>query len=415
MLIRLIRYLQGYMKIRVSGYSPERFLNLCKHRRISLWGLVPANDAYEMYISVSGFQKLTPILKKTGTKVVILKKSGIPFFLHRYRKRKIFFFGGFFCLLLIYVFSLFIWDIQITGNYSQTDEMILEYLKSQDVRHGMRRADVDCPKIVRELRANFDDIIWVSASLEGSRLKIQVKENSDTIKETQVTKDTTPKDIIAPCDGKVSSIVTRKGTPQVQTGDEVKKGDILVLGRVDVLDDSKTVVDYQYQVADADIFLETSIPYENSIKNTYMEKEYYGIERKEYRLRIGKWILSFGSSKNDYDKAEIWCEKRQLKLGKHFELPIYLEKNGIIPYQTKEMAYADKEIQKILSDDFSRFCMDLKKRGVQILENDVKIYKDNGVSCAKGTLIVNMPASDEKQDTKILTVEQKENKTEGEP
>ena len=38
-MIGIIRYLKGYVKIRVWGYSPERFMNLCTNRGIFLWGL----------------------------------------------------------------------------------------------------------------------------------------------------------------------------------------------------------------------------------------------------------------------------------------------------------------------------------------------------------------------------------------
>ncbi|WP_333791541.1 sporulation protein YqfD, partial [Muricomes intestini] len=31
MIQSIIRYMRGYVKIRVEGYSPERFLNLCRH------------------------------------------------------------------------------------------------------------------------------------------------------------------------------------------------------------------------------------------------------------------------------------------------------------------------------------------------------------------------------------------------
>ena len=61
MLISLFRYIQGYLKIRVTGYSPERFLNLCKNKKIDVWGLEAGHNAYNMYIKVSGFRKLKPI------------------------------------------------------------------------------------------------------------------------------------------------------------------------------------------------------------------------------------------------------------------------------------------------------------------------------------------------------------------
>ena len=85
MLLSIIRYIKGYLCIKIIGYSPERFLNLCRHHHIYLWGLTPHMHDYEMFISISGFRKLKPILKKTKTKVVILNRYGLPFFLHKNR------------------------------------------------------------------------------------------------------------------------------------------------------------------------------------------------------------------------------------------------------------------------------------------------------------------------------------------
>ena len=46
MLIWLFRYLKGFVRIRVLGYSPERFLNLCKARRIVLGDLQNVGNEY---------------------------------------------------------------------------------------------------------------------------------------------------------------------------------------------------------------------------------------------------------------------------------------------------------------------------------------------------------------------------------
>ena len=53
MFTSLFRYIQGYLKIRVTGYSPERFLNLCKNKKIDVWGLEARHNAYDMYIRVN--------------------------------------------------------------------------------------------------------------------------------------------------------------------------------------------------------------------------------------------------------------------------------------------------------------------------------------------------------------------------
>ena len=108
MIRSFLRWLRGYVKIRVEGYSPERFLNLCCFHHILIWELSPAGNAYEMYMSLSGFRKIRPFKKKTRTRAVIIEKCGFPFFVKHYRRRKLLFAGIFFCIILLKAYSLFI-------------------------------------------------------------------------------------------------------------------------------------------------------------------------------------------------------------------------------------------------------------------------------------------------------------------
>lgn len=386
MLISILRYLKGYLRIRITGYSPERFLNLCSHHQIYLWDLTPSSHSYEMYISLKGFRKLKPIVRKTQTKVTIVNRYGFPFFLHRYRKRKMFFAGAFLSIALIYFMSLFIWNIHIEGNYTRTDENILEFLESQNIEHGMRKSKVDCSRIVKDIRKQYDDIIWVSASIRGTRLIIQVKENEDTFTEETETKTTEPCDIIADKDGIITSIITRNGVPHVSEGAEVKKGDLLVSGKIEVKNDAGEVINYQYQTSDADIFAQTTLAYENEIPLTYISKDYSGTEKCLYYLKIGKYTCSLGSLKNNYKDSERMTKETQIRIGESFYLPLTYGVTRIRHYTPKEKPYAKKDLQKLLTADFERFCEDLEKKGVQILENDVKIYTGQKSALAKGSL-----------------------------
>jgi len=67
MLLSVIKYFKGYVYVRLSGYAPERFLNLCGSHDILIWNLKSTKDGYEFCISVAGFKQLRPILKKTRT------------------------------------------------------------------------------------------------------------------------------------------------------------------------------------------------------------------------------------------------------------------------------------------------------------------------------------------------------------
>ena len=142
MIFKILQYIRGYLLIRVTGYSAERFLNACRHRGIRLWNMRPCGNAYEMNISIRGFGKIRPIVRKTGVRVVIAERAGLPFFLYRYRKRKLFFVGAGLFFVLIFTLSKFIWSIDIRGNFTRTDETLLEFLEEKEVVNGMRISEI---------------------------------------------------------------------------------------------------------------------------------------------------------------------------------------------------------------------------------------------------------------------------------
>ena len=427
MIQKIIRYMQGYVKIRIKGYSPERFLNLCRYHKIYIWGLTPCDNAYEMYVSLKGFRSLKPLVRKTHTKVVLVKRYGLPFLIHKYRKRKLFLFSFLLCAVLLWLYSSFIWDIHFEGNEKWTDQTLLEFLASTNVSPGMPKRRVDCARIVKEIRKEYDDIVWVSASIDGSRLCIQIKENEDTFHDTVAEsgeennaadeeqessenkqEDSAPKDLIATQDGVITSIITRCGVPLVHVGDTVKKGQILVSGRIEVLNDAAEVIGYQYQQSDADIYADTELYYEDSVPVTYPEKHY---EKKKQRgclqMQIGSLRFTIGIVKHPAQQWEQYTTWHQMKLGENFYLPVSY---GIIwskSYTTTTKRYEKEALQKHLSQNFSYFSKELEEKGIQIRKNSVKIHLSTDFAVAKGTLFLNQQIT-EPADTEILVIERNE-------
>ena len=171
-----LKFLQGYVKVRLTGYAPERFLNLCSNRNILIWNLEYREEHYEFCISLPGFRQLKPILRKTKTRLLILERFGLPFWMHRYRKRKIFFFGILLCSVSLYVMSLFIWNIQVEGNLHRTDSAIIKFLEEHDIYHGILKSRLDCAALEELLRSEYDDVIWAAAKIQGTRLIIEIQE-----------------------------------------------------------------------------------------------------------------------------------------------------------------------------------------------------------------------------------------------
>ena len=138
-MVKFLKYIRGYLRIRVWGFSPERFMNLCSNKGILLWDIVREGESYYMYISLKGFWELRPIAKKTGTRVAVLNRYGLPFSLPGLMKRKVFVLGLFLAVAFWILSSFYIWDIEITGNYQITEDVFQDFLEQNQVSIGMKQ------------------------------------------------------------------------------------------------------------------------------------------------------------------------------------------------------------------------------------------------------------------------------------
>lgn len=407
MLVHLMKFIRGYLKIRLYGFSPERFINLCSKHSIFIWGLENRDNQYELYLSVIDFKKLKPILKKTNTKLKIMERHGLPFFLHKYRKRKMFFGGIVLFAIIIYILSLFIWDISISGNYSRTDDVILEFLNENDIYHGMLKNKISCEEIEQMIRSKYNDIIWASAQIKGTRLLIEVQENTDvdTIMENSI-----PSDIIASKDCIITSIITRKGTPMVEEGAVVKKGDILVSGRVDVYNDNAEIADYQYYTADADIYAKSVLDYENEFDITYIQKNYTQNQKLRYYLKILNKKINILNSKIGYNEYDTFTNEKQLKLGENFYLPFILGKVEIKEYISEKKKFTKEEAISVGNKQLKEFCENLIEKGVQIVENNVKIHIGKN-SCKSDGYLTIIEKTGMRVNTEIVTIPEERTNT----
>lgn len=387
-MVSYIRLFRGYVRIRVESASPQRFLNLCSVHEISLWDIVADGEKYEMNLSVADFFRLKPIVKKTKTKVVLTEKKGLPFRMQKWKKRKVFILCSVLCVVGLYGVSLFLWDIRLVNEGKLTDEMLLSFLQDNGVTYGSYKKGIEIDKIEKKLRDEYPFIIWTSLKLEGTCLFVEVKENEQTVEPADSVRKQAC-DLRATVSGKVVSIVTRSGIPQVKIGDEVKKGDVLVVGEVPIFNDDETVKEYMYVCSDADIRLETQLSYHKELPFAYRKKVYTGEEKTAYYFRVHK--NSFSTAKiPDYKHYDIVTDLKQGKILHDFYLPLYYGKIIYKEYCLEEFRYTETEARVLLETEFEKKCKTLQQKGVQIVEKNVKIEKNGRSLRADGSILVEM-------------------------
>lgn len=383
-----IKHLVGYVTVRINGINKERFVNLCYHRNIDIWNLLYKDDYFEADIALWDFKKIKQPLKKTHVHIEIIEKKGCPFFFNKYKKRKFFALGVVLSIINIYLMSLFVWDISLDGGYSYTDIEITSFLKDIGVYEGIKKNKIDCEAIETKIRNNFYDITWVSAELTGTRLIIHIKENFDELDVEAVSN--TPTDLIATSDAEIVTIITRTGTPKVKEGDKVKKGEVLVSGIIEIYDDNKEVKKTEYVTSDADIYAKVEYKYNNSFNTVYEEKKYTGNSKNRRYFQFVDYRISTLFLKK-YEQYDIVKEEKQLHLFDSLYLPIYYGKESINEYVIEKKEYTNKEAIKIAEEDLEKFFIKMQEKGIQIIENNVKIDVGNGVCIASGNITIIKP------------------------
>lgn len=377
-MLHWIQYIRGYVTIKVWGYSVERLLNLCGNHDILVWGIEDHGDYHTMHISIDGFFALKPLLKKTGTRVAVLHRYGLPFFMSKMLARKIFVAGLLCCILFWALSSRFIWDIRIEGNLSLTEDVLLDYLKERGIHTAMKKSELQIEPLEQALREDYELITWTSARLRGSTLLIRIKENDMPVYEAKEEKENTSGvDLTAAKDGVVTYIITRKGVPLAAKGQSVQAGDVLVSGAIPVYNEDSTVRRYQFVEADADITLryDQRLTFEEAV--AYEEKLYTGESITIPVFGMGEKSVSFRFLGIPYDYYDISEEKQQVKLLDHLYLPFYYGQRRVQEYEIAVKKHTDEEMKALLEHRWVKFITTLTEKGVQIAKKNVTIKKND--------------------------------------
>ena len=78
---QLWNYLSGYVIIRITGFSAERFINLALISGVRMWDIKYAGNERIMKVALKSLKIFRECAEKSGCKVEIIKKCGMPLYL----------------------------------------------------------------------------------------------------------------------------------------------------------------------------------------------------------------------------------------------------------------------------------------------------------------------------------------------
>lgn len=365
-------FFSGYVTIVIEGFFVERFINICRNNNIVLLDIERQNNTYlKVKILKSDFRDIRHIAKKTKCKVKIEKKSGLPFFVNKYRKRKIFAIAILVIAIFIFTLTKFIWNIEIIGNDKISDEEIMSMVSEYGINRGVLKKNIDTEKISNAIRLERDDISWIGINIKGTNVSINVKEAIET---PEVIDRKEICNVVAKENAIISKIVVHNGTPRVEVGAEVKKGDILVEGVME-----GTHLGDRLVHADANI---TGVIYfQKERKETFLQNKKTETGNMEIKreICINNFKINLNKRLSNFENYDTIYSNHRIKLFSNFYLPIEIKKitnteikNELVEYSENELKdKIEKELEEELEKEYNISSYENKNKDVEVnLEPD---------------------------------------------
>ena len=367
--------LTGTINVQIEGFFTERFINLCKTNNIKIWdirNIVNGMVRFNMYIS--DFKKLRNIAKKTKCKVHIISKKGLYFVKFKYRKRKFFILSIFLTILLLCFFSNFIWKIEVVGNESIEEKVLIEQFKNSGLKVGTFKFGLDKGNIIKRVRALNSDLTWLGIDIEGTTATIKVIEKT-RIKDENVLEDRIG-DIIAKKDAVITKIIPENGTAKVKEGSFVEKGMTLIEGII-----YSKIVENREVSAKGIVLGNVEYEYKRTYLFKRISKEYTNKKRWSIGISINskEYMLNYLNKSYKYDK---------IKSSKNFNifgLKISFDLYSFDEYVENEIVLTESDIEAEAMLDSENYLKEsilnnlneatlVNKEDMKIVSNDMITY-----------------------------------------
>lgn len=227
--LKLTRWLIGSVRFSVRGGSPERFYTSCARSRIYLWDISAAGKITAC-TAARKYRSLRPLARRAGCRLHVLEKHGLPFLLHGTRGHMGLWAGCAVFLVIVFVLSLRVWCVKITGDLPCPAAELEKALAAEGLSQGVWKSSVDPRILAGRVMLKYPDIRWMSINLRGCAAEVAVQKK---VQKPEIADFTGVCNIKAAVTGQILSMKVYAGTPVVNKGDAVVKDQLLVGGIVE--------------------------------------------------------------------------------------------------------------------------------------------------------------------------------------
>ncbi|MBR5586324.1 MAG: sporulation protein YqfD [Clostridia bacterium] len=306
-ILGIINFLKGYVKIHISGRYTERFINICAKRNIYIWNIKRKSaNLLEACVSMQAFEMTGDIAADAETEILEVGRGGFPVLFEKIMSRSGLIVG--FCVVTALFFWMTgrVWHIEIAPTAIPENE-IREQLKKSGLDIGVKLSEVDTRKIQAKMMNLNPGIEWIWTEKSGTKIFVDLRER---VKKPDTVNINEPCNLVATHAGKVTFAMIKEGRAMVSAGMRVSEGQLLAGGVLGSSVVGAREVHSQGSVK-ADVFIEKSGDYLLETEKSLPT----GNEEKSYRLWVGQREIKLLSPKSKFEEKTETSEKFPLRIG----------------------------------------------------------------------------------------------------
>lgn len=367
----IMNFVRGWARVELTCRYAERAVNICAGNHVEFWDLVRTESgAAQMSVSIPGYVKLRRVAAETGAfSVKIVRRSGVPFFLWRIRKRYALLIGLVLCLALTGLSSVFVWQIDVVGNETVPTSEILAALKNEGVDIGACVLNITEEQVANRMLLRIPELSFITLNNHGSRIEVICREK---VLRPELYDREEPTGVFARKAGIISEITALEGWTKVKVGDAVDAGDELISAYVPIgtgftTHASGRVLARTWYEMSLEMPLET------------VKKEYTGEKRTRTAIILGgKRINLYFLGGNPYTSCDKITTYNTLTLPGGAVLPVTIVRESYEAYERAPAELTVEEATQILSVKLLDLVEDEIGDG-WIVSRELETESENGV------------------------------------
>ena len=318
---------RGVVRLELVGAYPAAVLNAAAAAEVELWD---AESAGENVLRLCSYERhletLSRFAERSGCDLSILDRRGGRFGLRHVLRRPGLVIGAALAVMLLFVSSLFVWEIDVRGLDELSRGEVLRALEDSGFTVGCFWPGLQTEQLESEVMLRLPQIGWMAVNVSGSRAVVVVRERQE---KPLIYDPADPCDLVAARSGLIRRVNVLAGQPLVRPGEIVTEGETLVTGALeDLLGGVRSVR------ARGAVMAETWYEISAVHPKTEERKTPKGLRRSRFALILGKRRLNlYISSGKAIDGCDKIISEYTLGAGELFSLPIRVVREQLVPYE----------------------------------------------------------------------------------